>query len=711
HAEPFAERLVFDKLGTVHLARLITSSRSIRVALNMTEQARRILPKDALSHVTLGDSFAQFDEILRKPGVYVRTPAFAYAESGTTHKTIFVGRRGTGKTALSRYLERPEKNRFVLAPHVFGNPVLPSPIEEYRDVKQRPFHSLILAFKLAFLSEVLSLCQERRWIADYELVGDLRGEQHLVKEETFDFRLLQIFEELRSSIQTEKQWLKFLQRPKRLDKAMSQKECTDGNRITFLIDGIDEDWDGSDPAVILLMALLHASVQLNSETDYCRILVFLRENIFERVRAFDNEFARLETWIVSLDWTKELLLEMVERRLQSPFNTKPSLGGETWNSFFEDFDGKSSFELVAEHCQQRPRDVLTYCDYAIEGAKAKRHTKVDASDLIAARQKFSDSRLKDVADEYAENYSQIGIILSRFYGLGKRFTISGLRDFIAALSADPAVKAGCQQWFFSYTAPERFAKLLYDIGFLGVVSGDKTTFRTPGWRAESISTLQDNTVLCVHPTYVDALQLSEKTIASLDGTSLREAGLVLDQGLDLAEYQQVLQTLLEDLKTCAVGKDTAADFENIVGGILQHCFLGRLANIEPQVRDISNTKRRDWIASVIADMGFWAMIKGKYGAVQVIWECKNFMELEAEDFRQIRSYLNDQIGRFGIVCFRGEIKKHYYQHLKEMNSRENKLVLLLNDKDLSVFLRQAQKGKHTENHIQERFDEVLRSVS
>ena len=85
-------------------------------------------------------------------------------------------------------------------------------------------------------------------------------------------------------------------------------------RITLLIDRIDEAWDGTDKAVVFLMAMMHACIELNASSKSLRPLLFLRENIFERVRQIDNEFSRLETSVVSLDWTRELLLEVIERR-------------------------------------------------------------------------------------------------------------------------------------------------------------------------------------------------------------------------------------------------------------------------------------------------------------------------------------------------------------------------------------------------------------
>src|SRR4029077_15289184 len=99
-------------------------------------------------------------------------------------------------------------------------------------------------------------------------------------------------------------------------------------------------------SVILLMAMMHACVELSNTCDCVRPLVFLRENVFERVRLLDQEFARLETFVTSLEWTKELLVELVERRLNVPLIAKYALKGDTWKAFFEDGVDQSSQDLV-----------------------------------------------------------------------------------------------------------------------------------------------------------------------------------------------------------------------------------------------------------------------------------------------------------------------------------------------------------------------------
>jgi hypothetical protein len=74
--------------------------------------------------------------------------------------------------------------------------------------------------------------------------------------------------------------------------------------------------------------------------------------------------------------------------------------------------------------------------------------------------------------------------------------------------------------------------------------------------------------------------------------------------------------------------------------------------------------------------------------------------------------MNDTIGRLAVLVFRGgEIKKHYYDHVRRIAAEKRGLVLFLTDRDIDILLRQAINGKSSEAHLQESFDRTVREVS
>jgi hypothetical protein len=487
------------------------------------------------------------------------------------------------------------------------------------------------------------------------------------------------------------------------------------DRTILLIDRVDESWDGSDKAVILLMAMMHACVELSTSCESVRPLLFLRENVFERVRLIDKEFARLETFVTSLEWTRELLVELVERRLNVPLIAKYALRGDTWKAFFEDGANQSSQDLVLNYCQYRPRDVLIYCSFAIETAQSRLGEKVLVEDLLQARRRFSDSRLKDLCDEYSDNFPQLQLVLGRFFGLGSEFTMRAVEDFVKKLLVDDEIKKRCASWIYNYTQPDLFIQLLFDIGFAGIKDENVTHFRSLGSQTTTPPPIAAGTILVVHSTYRQSLNLREVLLTNLDpSVPLTESGLLpeLPHGIGLDEYTSKLNELREQLKTISEGEKQAEEFAAVIGEIIRLCLFRALTNIEMKVRSVDGRVIRDWIGANHAPDGFWEVVRTKYGATQIIFECKNYSDIGATDFHQVSYYMNDTIGRFAVFVFRGiEIKRHHYEHVKRIASDKHGMVVLLTDRDMDVLLRQAINGKSSEPHLREIYDRTVREVS
>lgn len=681
-----------------------------------THQIR--LPKGVLSRVHIGHSFAEYDKALNKAGIFVETSAIRAALDASRPKCFFVGRRGTGKTAITYYLtQKYEKTAIQLLPQIFAPLGRFFNIDDLRDTRQRHFKSLVSSFKRALQDEAIKNWADLGVYSFKKNSPAITRERNYIEDYDFDTRLVtfveEIFNELNQS--NDKEWLRNINRTKDIGHEMDRAGVSAGWIINLLIDRIDESWDGSDHAVVLLMALMHACVELTANVESVRPLLFLRENIFERVRAIDNEFARLETFVVSLDWPEELLLELIERRLNLPLTSKLPLRGPTWDAFFEKWEEQSSSRFVFDYCQHRPRDVLTYCSFAIESAQSRKNDVISVEDLQSAKLRFSESRLKDLGDEYAENYPQIQLVLARFFGLGLEFTVNGVTAFIQKLLVDEEIKEYCSSWIYKYTQPDLFIHLFYNIGFFGIRDADIAQYRSHAPMAPTPPSINLHSSVVIHPSYADALNLQNIVVGALDeAVPLQKAGLVVElpDAIKLSEYQDQLATLKEDLKTLPPGDENAGRYEEVAGQVIRLCFFRSLTNVEPKVRDVEGRVIRDWIASNTATSGFWEMVRHRYAATQIVWECKNYSDLAAGDFHQAAYYMTEAIGRFVVLSFRGAVKKHHYEHVKRIAAEKNGgIVLLLTDRDLEVFIRQAINGKSREQHIRESYDRTVREIS
>ncbi|TCR91050.1 transposase [Rhizobium sp. BK376] len=675
------------------------------------------LPRDALQRVDLGKAFAEYDIIRRSAELFVSTPATLAALNKSNNSCFFIGRRGSGKTAITIEMERKSPRTVTILPQIFDLIKLPLDVADFKDTRQRPFKSLVYAVERALLGELI-----KQWIKDkkfdYGSAPDVvQKERTLIENLDFEERFLNLCDEIFQAFQSdnERLWLRQIKRRDELFRAIQVYGDDANYHYTFLIDRLDESWDGSDTAIICLMALMHASVRLIASNPCIKPCVFIRENIYDRIKAVDNEFSRLETSVVFLEWTEAKLAEFVARRLVHPFNTKPKLV-DAWGYFFQEDKPGDAIQRVMALSQHRPRDVLMLCDYAIKSAINENHQKIQDSDLRDAEKRYSTSRLKDLGDEYAENYPNISVIIEYFFGLGNEFTISAIEDFIQKLLLEEKINKHCSSWFYDYTVPFRFVELFYSIGFLGLRGKRGVVYKDTGADANTKPLIDHATTFVVHPTYSAALNLRPIVLSNLsEETILQHEGILEDlpDSFGLDEYKETLKKTLEDLKTLPVGSEGATRFEDIVGTVIKLCFFRYLTNVQAKERTYDSSVIRDWIASNRAPSGFWEMIRQKHGATQVVWECKNYEDLHSDDFHQVQYYLNKTSGYFGIIAYRGDkIKDSYFKHISAIaNKNDNGIVMPITQKDLEVFLRQAIKGTSKENHIQDRYDNIIRMIS
>lgn len=675
------------------------------------------LPKDALKKASLGQSFAEYDLIRAHPSLFVDTPALRAALDSNRPKCFFVGRRGTGKTAVTFYLQsRDSRNTLLLIPQMLSAADDYIPTDWSPDVHQQPFKTLVSSFKRAILDEVISVWL-KQGLYRPSSASAITREKNEIEQFEFDLRLLNFISEGFDALESKpKDWLRFVSKPKLIADEMTAEATTPRHNFVVLIDRLDDSWNGSDKAVVLVMALMHACMEINAQVPCVQPLVFIRENVFDKVRSLDRESARLETAVVSLEWTREMLREFIERRLNRNLVAKPALGGPTWDAFFEQPPTGTSEDRVFRYCQYRPRDVLIYVAAALETAQSHMRSIITLDDLEIAKKKFSESRLKDLSDEYADNYARLGIVLSKFYGLGTEYTVAAIDDFTKKLLLDEEVRDACQSWIYSYTSPELLIKLLYNLGFMGIKDDGGVTFKSSESALAMMPTITDRSVVAIHPTYANALSLHVALVNRMgDEVQLRQSGIVTDlpESTTLRVYNAKLTALQRKLAELPAGDEGAAEYERIVEEILRLCFYRALTNIESKVRDVSGKVIRDIIAANHSTIPFWVMLKTKYGATQVIFECKNYKDLAADDFHQAAYYMNEAIGRVSFLVHRGpaELKKGYLDHIRRIHNDRRGIVLLLGERDLEVLLRQALNGKKSEGHLQDLFDRTVREIS
>jgi hypothetical protein len=171
--------------------------------------------------------------------------------------------------------------------------------------------------------------------------------------------------------------------------------------VVVAIDRLDDSWDGSPSSASLMVGLLKASKDLNDEFPRIgydrglRILTFIRSDIYDSLKFDDKDKHRsLEE---PIQWTPELLNEMVDRRLPD---------GLTTRELFEEGEMRGSispFNSLVKRTFLRPREVLQFLDECIRVAGGGA-VFISKDDIRTAEERYSAWKVSDLKQEYSKAF-------------------------------------------------------------------------------------------------------------------------------------------------------------------------------------------------------------------------------------------------------------------------------------------------------------------
>ena len=393
---------------------------------------------------------------------FVETGAYNQALQG--QNVVFVGRKGSGKTANLFKLEAtlgedPRNLVCVIKPISYELEGIVELIKRYkgRDRKGYVIESL---WKFLIYSEIVKVALDRiknrpsRQIFEHEtdLVSfyeshiDLLNEDFTIRLEKCVEKLIQTsdreenqqnVEQFRAAISEEIHKNVLGKLRSALGKALKKT-----HRVAILVDNLDKAWDKTsdfDHLSHFLLGLLGVADRIPGEfrKDSSRresvnlsLALFIRSDIFGHIKGQAKEPDKIPH--SRLSWNDpELLLRVIEERFVASQNvgTSPS---ELWKMFFvEDVNGIPVKAFIMERILPRPRDLVFFVKSAIEKAVNRNHVKVEAADLIEAEKDYSQHAFATILVENGIQFGSLERILYEFAGANQFVTERELKTFFS----------------------------------------------------------------------------------------------------------------------------------------------------------------------------------------------------------------------------------------------------------------------------------------
>lgn len=418
------------------------------------------------------------------PKYFVETPYFKRAQRGD--RTLFVGRRGSGKTAmfmlLTEDLMGPNNVVVDIAPRDYELLRLEGFLtEEFSTAHWRFVYGSIWRNVLLteIVQKVIEYQQENPSLPISNALGQLMR-FHDQNRDMFDLsftdRLTYTIEQLEeltphsNTDRNQEQVEHTLKSIRFLEIENMLRDFTKERRVYVLIDHLDASWSTDNEQTCLLVAgLIHEADRLNTYvTPDLRIIVFLRSDIFDVVKVKDSEVDKRSK--DTIRWTSALLKEMIARRIgiAKGFDLDGRGVEEAWHDVFCTHVGEEdTIAYILDRTLLRPRDVLQFCNRCLEAAQNERHDYVHEDDVLRAEESYSEDMILGLFGEYAISHPDLIELLWLFMGLPVEIEELEIAQLIREAQRDPDTLKTAREWINDYTT-ERLIHFLYEIGFLCV---------------------------------------------------------------------------------------------------------------------------------------------------------------------------------------------------------------------------------------------------
>lgn len=413
------------------------------------EYAEKLRKYSELQGVALGSPVAEQES---EDLLSYFVPTSAYREALEAKSSIFVGRRGSGKTAILYKLadeigSDPRNHICIIKPIGYQLEGILEMLQQALATSERGYLVESLWKFLIYTEIARSYFEELSSKPDYyqadETEHDLMcfvEENELIILPDFSIRLDSAVSELRKvgdldTVHKQRARISELLHAKIiarlrlvLGRALEKKQ-----KAMILIDNLDKAWKPREdlPTLCdLLFGLLSVSNRISQDfrkADNRRtpvnlgLVIFLRSDIFSRVMMYAREKDKINYSRIAWD-DPELLLRVLEERFLVSTRTVET-PSQVWTRYFcPSVKGVETRKFLVASILPRPRDLIYLAKTAIEQAVNRRHEIVCEEDILEARKRYSQYALDSIVVEDSIKIETLEELLYEFVGVSEIIT-------------------------------------------------------------------------------------------------------------------------------------------------------------------------------------------------------------------------------------------------------------------------------------------------
>jgi energy-coupling factor transporter ATP-binding protein EcfA2 len=254
--------------------------------------------------------------------------------------------------------------------------------------------------------------------------------------------------------------------------------------VTIFIDELDKGWDSSEDAKAFISGLFQAALSINQRFRNLRVFMSLRKELYENIPALYEDSQKNIDQFETIEWDEKNLLKLITKRISRNIkSTLPKSDEQIWNEIFSEtieYRGAKSFNYIIDRTLYRPREIIQFCTDIRDSLREDDHIPLNYDVISRTEYKFSDSRTKDIAAEYKFQYPGLLSVFESFRG--KQFSL--IRNdlemhCLELICGNYKIDAEAFTWI-KECEPDTIISILWEVGFLKaqVVGGVKAKQRS-----------------------------------------------------------------------------------------------------------------------------------------------------------------------------------------------------------------------------------------
>jgi hypothetical protein len=493
-----------------------------------------------LRSVDLGAPAAERDILRGLEHYFVKSDAFLRVANRT--KTIILGNRGVGKSAIFQVVAQEARKRnaiaIELAPEDYSYELLRTALAEEAEGSWAKMGAFAVAWKyliyVLVMQELVSRSGGRPRKGPMAKITSYIRDNHptsgLSKLSALIGYLKRVegvkIGPIEAGLKT-RELEKLYKLEEIQDLLPALAKILERQEVLVFVDELDRGWDAKENAQAFVAGLFQACLTINNVSPNLTVYMSLRQELYDNIPALYEDAQKYRDLIETVSWNEAGLREMLAARLRYSIPELREMSDqECWNSVFSEtlsYRQNKSFNYMVDRTLYRPRELIQFSAQTIEaGVKLQTPPPLDYAVISQAELAYSEDRAKDIAAEFRFQYPGLLSLFEIFRGRVHTYDRDTLQYLcLELITGDAATAPEAYTWIQAHD-PDSLIDVLWRIGFLRAqaVGGVKAQRRSGssymGPHQASNLSLMNTSRFQVHPMFRSFLGLKEPKGSSSD---------------------------------------------------------------------------------------------------------------------------------------------------------------------------------------------------